>query len=1030
MASPIQYILTQYKSKAGWFIKAYEPSTNTPKPIYFEAQELTSADKVIVNANGFPENPNTLEADILYVADSFDLYLFEVESEADANDFTNAIKIADNVNAGKDTVSLNIPNADKETYGLVRIATQAEAEEETPVNENLILSPKKLDKIAVDNMQNLKATPTDVDNLVDTKWMTASNYDDLFDGYTPPIATKEYEVGDTYFKHISEITTSELIQDGSVFNHLQYPDLSILPDYRQGSLELIGVTQDVKTQQIDTSDVEASNIKFLKVGLQRWFGVVRYNGENLFCESSNLKNWTLYTNPINSGFDITDCSLAYDSDNNIVAVLDVNKNFSGVGAMSLFVTSAYLDDTGISFVDNYRNWKTYNGISGNPITSASSVEFSYNTSLQRFVGIHQTLEDNGRKRMYFLTTADFVNSDENKFYEESNIAVPPTEIVKTFDENDYVTIDERTNTRYKDGKYYLIGTQTATDTKTLFSIDESNPVLVIEDTFTPTLTPVNNYNNAIISDEGVYVCVIGYDSATGRYELLTSNDLDSFSTVIYDSGFTNLSADCYCVPIKNYWLFKTGLATDFNTSYTRDFITEDLLTTFTGIGSGLNMFASYIETTNTFIEFTGAGTDGYIYTLENQGTIDFQYKTIKMSGAPAEGGKTVDGFSNPTKTSFVDTNRSSGSLIYIKISDNLIYGMIAENLIDTGAYNVFKSTDNMQTIQVLPQSQTGAHSRTVNITTMTWNGGDYILVSGTDSTVSVFQISTETFTSLNVNMFSGSPSISGTGFIRHYNENLGKFIMFQNRDDFDTLYVVEFENDPTNRTATNVTATGLNFDFGSGIKTPYETSYYNGKYYIFDMNTKSLYSITESDWILTLEYTFTPSLSTTYGTGQSLTLKPLINKDGKLAFILSWDNTTKEIEIVYSEDLSNYNTSILNINSTENINISNFSINPLFDFWIITGIGFDTIITKDFSNILYEKNDWTTEGNTNYMFYDFNELTNKLIQYTSGQSSGDIGLIYLQTLDANVTIESTDPNYVDRSYGDTVPVVYAGTPQF
>ena len=395
------------------------------------------------------------------------------------------------------------------------------------------------------------------------------------------------------------------------------------------------------------------------------------------------------------------------------------------------------------------------------------------------------------------------------------------------------------------------------------------------------------------------------------------------------------------------------------------------------------------------------------------------------SGYSQEGSTTVDGFSNPVKTSYFNTGVSTGSLIYVKISENLIYGAIYEDLVDTTGFNVFKSTDNMQTIEVLPVSQTGNASINPSRSTLVWDGGDYIYFASGGFTVSIFQISTETFTIQNYNMSNtGSPLVNGTAPIIHWNENLGKFITMNVREDLNRILIVEFENDPANRIVTEITTTGQDFQYLSPMIFPgHNSNYYNGLYYLYDILNYDLYTIDESTWTLTLLQSFTPTYSSNDSANVFYPIE--FNKDGKMAFVLSYESSGS-VEIAYSEDRINFTQyQILT-------GLSSFLrpfVMPFEDAWLFGGnADYSTFITKDFQSILYQKTDWSSEGNGNYMFYDYDSINNILKQYTSGSASISGNPIYLQTLDAQTTVTIGETRTLDMGYeaiGNIIPVVKA-----
>ncbi len=96
--SPISFIAPNYRDfKTDW-LKAYEPGTTTPKTISLNSDGSALAIKVQLNADGFPVSAGGAIV-IPHLNGAYDLWLFPTEAEADANDTTNALRVADNITA-------------------------------------------------------------------------------------------------------------------------------------------------------------------------------------------------------------------------------------------------------------------------------------------------------------------------------------------------------------------------------------------------------------------------------------------------------------------------------------------------------------------------------------------------------------------------------------------------------------------------------------------------------------------------------------------------------------------------------------------------------------------------------------------------------------------------------------------------------------------------------------------------------------------------------------------------------------------
>jgi hypothetical protein len=94
--TPISYVSSNFTDYANWWLKAYSGNTTTPIILAFNAQGTPFASKMEINVNGWPITDGDAIL-IPYTEDAYDLWLFPTAAEADANDTTNAIKIAGNI---------------------------------------------------------------------------------------------------------------------------------------------------------------------------------------------------------------------------------------------------------------------------------------------------------------------------------------------------------------------------------------------------------------------------------------------------------------------------------------------------------------------------------------------------------------------------------------------------------------------------------------------------------------------------------------------------------------------------------------------------------------------------------------------------------------------------------------------------------------------------------------------------------------------------------------------------------------------
>lgn len=376
-----------------------------------------------------------------------------------------------------------------------------------------------------------------------------------------------------------------------------------------------------------------------------------------------------------------------------------------------------------------------------------------------------------------------------------------------------------------------------------------------------------------------------------------------------------------------------------------------------------------------------------INTIRNSFVSRDKYEVIVNRPAPPE--QIALNFINPVENIFIDVNSYTNIVKYIRINDLLCYGIIEETTVDGNINNIIKTTDNWNTYQILPVTQTGEYTRTAKNTKMVWDKDDHILFSDGTTFVSMFKISTEAFTNINFNL-----NVGGSAPIMHFNETLNKFVMVYHRDYNNSFNTVQFDKDinPLSK-QTIILPNNSFFDYKMGQLSSNNngTSYKNGKYYIYDTQNYQIYSIDENTWNLSLIHTFVPSLTPISGTS----IPPIyFNDKGEMAYVISKNVTTKTYEIAYSSDMINFNTKQL----ITDINVDTPMI-PFLDSWML--LAKETVITKDFENILYSKNNWINNGGGSYLFVDWDKSNKKLIQYNSADLAGDI---YTQTLDVVTNI--------------------------
>ena len=114
--SPIAKIIPQYENYPNWWLKAFEQGTTTPLSMATDAAAATLASKFELNSYGFIRTAGGANV-IPYIDVAYDLWLFPTAAEADANDTSSAIMMADNID---NTPSIDLSNgANVLDYGAI-----------------------------------------------------------------------------------------------------------------------------------------------------------------------------------------------------------------------------------------------------------------------------------------------------------------------------------------------------------------------------------------------------------------------------------------------------------------------------------------------------------------------------------------------------------------------------------------------------------------------------------------------------------------------------------------------------------------------------------------------------------------------------------------------------------------------------------------------------------------------------------------------------------------------------------------------
>jgi glycerophosphoryl diester phosphodiesterase len=141
--SLIAFIAPNYRDFKGDFVKFYEPATTTPKLIYLDSAGLTSVAKLQFDSDGFMSSAGGAII-VPYIDGSYDAYIFISESDADANNTVNAIRIADDLTptagGGTGGATSAIANVIKETRTLLSGQNVVTFSNAPAINANIFIN--------------------------------------------------------------------------------------------------------------------------------------------------------------------------------------------------------------------------------------------------------------------------------------------------------------------------------------------------------------------------------------------------------------------------------------------------------------------------------------------------------------------------------------------------------------------------------------------------------------------------------------------------------------------------------------------------------------------------------------------------------------------------------------------------------------------------------------------------------------------------------------------------------------------------
>lgn len=94
----VSFLSHNYRDFKNYWLKVYDPGTTTPKVMAIDTTGVPTVAKLEINADGFIKSAGGAIV-TPHIQGAYDAWLFPTEAEADANDTTNAERIADNLEA-------------------------------------------------------------------------------------------------------------------------------------------------------------------------------------------------------------------------------------------------------------------------------------------------------------------------------------------------------------------------------------------------------------------------------------------------------------------------------------------------------------------------------------------------------------------------------------------------------------------------------------------------------------------------------------------------------------------------------------------------------------------------------------------------------------------------------------------------------------------------------------------------------------------------------------------------------------------
>jgi hypothetical protein len=138
--SAVAFIAPNYRDFKNYWLKAYNPGTTTPKVMALDGSGTVQVAKLQLNTNGFIVSAGQALV-VPYIDGPYDLWLFPTSTEADANNTSNAKRVADNI----EPIGSTIINDLSQSYIFDTVAAYQASTIAFPIGKTIHLNDRQAD---------------------------------------------------------------------------------------------------------------------------------------------------------------------------------------------------------------------------------------------------------------------------------------------------------------------------------------------------------------------------------------------------------------------------------------------------------------------------------------------------------------------------------------------------------------------------------------------------------------------------------------------------------------------------------------------------------------------------------------------------------------------------------------------------------------------------------------------------------------------------------------------------------------------